>query len=73
MTKLGMRFLIHWILNTLNFYIHGCHAQIEHAIFNTCVFSIHGLGMPKLGMGFKKKHGFAQHGQHHLEHSLQHL
>ena len=35
-------------------------------------FLIHGLGMPKLGMGCLI-HGFAQHGQHHLEHSLQHF
>ena len=34
-------------------------------------FLIHGLGMPKLGMGFLI-HGFAQHGQHHVEHYLQH-
>ena len=35
-------------------------------------FLIHGLGMPKLGMGFLI-HGFAQHGQHHVERYLQHL
>ena len=28
--------------------------------------------MPKLGMGFLI-HGFAQHGQHHVEHYLQHF
>ena len=40
--------------------------------FNTWILEIRGLGMPKLGMEFSI-HRFAQHGQHHIEHDLQHL
>ena len=66
-----MGLLIHGIFNTWS----AC--PIWALVFNTWEFYymgflVHGLGVPKLGMGFLI-HGFAQHGQHHVEHYLEHF
>ena len=49
----------------------GEHFNI-HGHFKYMGFLIYGLGRLRLGVGFLI-HGFAQHGQHHSEHYLQHF